>query len=124
MSSKIAPGIMPDKCPQPTFERFADTTLDKVRATYAQRGQEYADSWDLSQYASPFTDLALTEINKHEYLGDLSPEAKRLIANSSMLDVKLSRLGGGYKEDTLIDMIAYLAFFTQALSEYVASRPF
>lgn len=101
---------------KPTFESFADATLAKVRATYGQRGVEYADSWNIETFHSPFTDLVIQQ-NANTKSGLTNAGLKRLLAAAALCDVKLSRMSGGYKEDTLIDLIAYIAFLNSALNE-------
>jgi hypothetical protein len=86
----------------PLFESLADAALDQVRATYAQRGAEYADSWRSNQWPT------LLAVSKALGLV-LTREQCRAIALASFVDAKRERLAGGYKADSLIDGIAYEA---------------
>jgi hypothetical protein len=103
-----------------TFERFADAAFAEAQATYKQRGQEYADSWDLSNLQTPFLDLAHGLVADRPGSTAVTAKDKRLIAVAALCDVKLSRVGGGYKKDTLIDFINYLAFMVTAIDDLSA----
>lgn len=92
-----------------TFERCADATLDEVRATYAQRGQEYADSWALDRIVTTLTANVLREIMGVE----ATPEEMRLLQAAVLCDVKDARLCGPYKRDSIVDGVAYRALFAQ-----------
>src|SRR3954465_11805469 len=88
---------------KPLFEALADPSLDKVRATYAQRGGEYADT------LGNLNTLAMQATMK--VLGIPAPSKDGLLALmlAAMVDVKYTRMLGGYKEDSVIDGIAYSA---------------
>ncbi len=88
--------------PKPLFQSLASTSLDLVKATYTQRGTEYADTWRTCQW------ITLHSVARK--LGiPLSQEHCRAIALASLVDCKRERMAGGYKEDSLIDGIAYEA---------------
>lgn len=89
---------------KPLFEERADRTLDKVRAVYAQRGGEYADTWRTCRF------LAMKATAKK--LGLVIPdEYCRALAAAAFYDMKYERLSGGYKDDSVIDAIAYGSFW-------------
>lgn len=89
---------------KPLFEERADRTLDKVRAVYAQRGGEYADTWRTCRF------LAMKATAKK--LGLVIPdEYCRALATAAFYDMKYERLSGGYKDDSVIDAIAYGSFW-------------
>lgn len=93
----------------PIFETFADKTLSRVRATYAQRGGEYGDSWRNCQW------LAMKATCRE--LGISIPEAKlRALAVAALYDVKYQRLEGGYKDDSVIDAIAYGSLWAEEMA--------
>lgn len=98
---------------KPTFEAAADRTLDDVRAIYASRGGEYADSWALENQVSTFTDATLRAFGL-----TLSPEQMRLLQLAALIDVKDARLGGPWKADSMLDGIAYRAAYTALREEY------
>lgn len=84
----------------PMFETYADASLARTRSTYAQRGTEYGDSWKSAQW------LTLKAVCKK--LGISIPdEHLAAVAVAGLCDVKYNRLEGGYKDDTIIDSIAY-----------------
>jgi hypothetical protein len=85
---------------QPIFETYADLSFGRVRATYAQRGTEYGDSWRNCQW------LAMRATCRK--LGIEIPEKLlRALAVAALYDVKYQRLEGGYKDDSVIDAMAY-----------------
>lgn len=85
---------------QPIFETYADLSFGRVRATYAQRGTEYGDSWRNCQW------LAMKATCRR--LGITIPEEfLRALAVAALYDVKYQRLEGGYKDDSVIDAMAY-----------------
>jgi len=87
---------------QMRFERNATESLKKVSAVFSQRGGEYADTWENGRW------LALIAVAKSIGISLSHNEARRIGA-AAMFDVKYSRLEGGYKEDSIIDGIAYAA---------------
>jgi len=99
--------------PVPTFDRCVTDTLNEALAVCEQRSGEYRDSWDTEHLHTPVLD---------NLMGDLgfafTREEMRLIALASMIDIKLSRLVGPYKRDTLIDLINYTACYAQLREEY------
>lgn len=93
---------------RPIFETFADTTLNRVRGTYAQRGTEYGDTWAHCQW------LALKATARE--LGVEIPDSKlRAIAAAVLVDVKYQRLEGGFKDDSVIDGIAYNSLWAEEM---------
>jgi hypothetical protein len=102
---------------QPTFERTADATLDTTRATYAQRGGEYGDSWSLENMVATFTEHTLKAIGN-----DRSPAAIRLLVMAALVDVKDSRMTGPWKMDSLVDGVAYRACYGTLREEYEAAK--
>lgn len=95
------------------FQEGADRELELVKGIYGQRGEEYRDSWHLDNINPVFTQQALEEMGL-----DITIEEIRLLWAATMCDVKLSRLIGPWKFDTVQDEIAYLAFFTSLMREY------
>lgn len=105
--------------PKPTFERTADATLEQVRAIYAQRGAEYADSWSLENLVTTYLDSTLAMIG----LTGVPAEVKRLLQLACLVDVKDSRMGGPFKADTVIDSLAYRASYLTLREEYEKKPP-
>lgn len=89
---------------KPLFEERADRTLDKVRAVYAQRGGEYADTWRTCRF------LAMKATAKKLGLV-IHDDFFRALATAAFYDMKYERLSGGYKDDSVIDAIAYGSFW-------------
>ena len=96
--------------PNMRFERNADRTLGKVKVIFTQRGAEYSDTWEDGQW------LALIAVARRMGI-KLSKEQARRLAAAALFDVKYARLSGGYKEDTVIDAIAYAANFAAEEAE-------
>lgn len=94
----------------PMFESYADATLARTRGTYAQRGTEYGDSWRNAQW------LTLKAVCKS--LGvKITDEHLIAIVVAGLCDVKYNRLEGGYKDDTIVDDIAYHAFLAEIMEQ-------
>lgn len=94
----------------PLFEHHADATLERVRATYAQRGKEYADTWRDAQF------LAMQATAKQLGL-KLDTDQCRKLAAAAFVDMKYSRLSGGYKDDSVVDGIAYQALWCELMGD-------
>lgn len=92
----------------PLFESHANATIERVRATYSQRGGEYGDTWRNCQW------LALKAAARK--LGVQIPDKfLTAIAAAVLVDVKYQRLEGGYKDDSVVDGIAYQALWAQEM---------
>ena len=94
---------------KPLFEERADRTLDKVRAVYAQRGGEYADTWRTCRF------LAMKAVSMKLNL-EIRDEYLRALATAAFVDMKYERLSGGFKDDSIIDGIAYGAFLVDEMT--------
>lgn len=97
---------------KPLFEERADRTLDKVRAVYAQRGGEYADTWRTCRF------LAMKAVSMKLNL-EIRDEYLRALATAAFVDMKYERLSGGFKDDSIIDGIAYGAFLVDEMDDVV-----
>jgi hypothetical protein len=93
-----------------TFIDRASATLKEAAKTMHERGSQYADTWGqdgchhlTNALIKKYTDKTLTE------------EQLKSIALASFIDQKYSRFAGGYKHDTAVDLIPYIA----ALAETV-----
>ena len=85
------------------FARMANIGLDEIKKTYAQRGSEYADTMEKTQW--------LTLINVLSSYGiKITNEQARAVAIASLVDIKYWRGLGGLKMDNLIDGGAYNAY--------------
>ena len=93
---------------KPKFESNADATLDRVRATYSQRGGEYSDTYATCRY------YKMRSVAKE--LGyEISDAHFRALSVAGLCDMKDERLSGGWKEDSMIDGIAYDAFLVEEM---------
>jgi len=102
-----------------TFNRGVDTILGECIAISDQRGGEYADTWDLKNINTPATGHVLRM--KGTFNGEdemLDKRWRRLLVMAALIDVKLSRLLGEYKEDTFIDLINYSACFADLMRDW------
>jgi len=99
--------------PKQLFASHADTTIDRVRETYAERGEQYGDTWGLAPFLALKATLRRAGIVFEER--DL-----RSIAAAVLVDIKYARLIGGYKDDSIIDGIAYSALWAEEMKQ---SRP-
>lgn len=105
---------------KPTFERCADATLDEVRGIYAERGAQYADTWSPENNARHFTKEAFEMLDGLHKPFDA--QDARLLQLAALIDVKISRMTGGFKSDTVVDLIAYLATYKTLREEYQANE--
>ncbi len=95
---------------QPLFERRALGTINRVTATFGQRGTEYGDTMKDCQW--------LTLLATAKRLGiPLTKEHARAIAIAGMVDIKYQRMQGGYKDDNIVDGIAYASFHADEMKE-------
>lgn len=100
----------------PLFDSNATKTLSKVSATFNQRGGEYGDTWRDAQWLNMKAAAAVAGIQ-------LDIPTARLLAAAALCDVKYQRMQGGWKDDTIIDRIAYDANLAAEMETYVAAMP-
>lgn len=85
----------------PRFTRSAEAGIAEVRATYTERGGQYGDTLEHSEW------LALRAHAK-EFAGvELTKEQARILGLAALADVKHERFRGGWKLDNLVDGGAY-----------------
>ena len=86
------------------FIRAATATLKQVAGTMQERGGQYSDSWGEDAI------WLLTKALIKKYTDkDLSDEELACIGLAVFIDQKYSRFIGGYKHDTALDLVPYLA---------------
>lgn len=100
---------------KPLFDDNATKTLERVAETFKQRGGQYGDTWKDCQW------LAVLAVAGRMGLPLTVPQA-RLLAAAAFVDVKYQRLQGGYKDDSLIDGIAYTANLAQEFENHFKGR--
>lgn len=95
---------------KPNFEENADVTLGKVYETYAKRGQQYADTWGTCRFAvmKAVADALGQRIDDRCF---------RALASAAFVDMKQERMTGGWKEDNMIDGIAYGAYLAEEVAK-------
>lgn len=85
------------------FIERASLALKEAAKTMHERGSQYNDTWGKDGC------WHLTRAIVKKYTGkEISEEATKAIALASFVDQKYSRFAGGYKQDTVIDLIPYL----------------
>lgn len=95
------------------FEENALATLDRVKSTFTERGQQYGDTWRDCQW------LALRAVAFQLGVA-IPPECLRPLAAAVLVDVKYQRLQGGFKDDHLVDGIAYAANLAEEMRTCLA----
>ncbi len=108
--------IPPIEVVLPLFESNACASIKRVIDTFTQRGAEYGDTWRNSQH------LMLRAVFKR--FGVVVPDSiLNAIACAVLVDVKVQRTEGGYKDDSLIDLIAYAAFLAEEMRQFDPVSP-
>lgn len=54
---------------------------------------------------------------------EIKPEHFRALATAAFVDMKYQRLEGGYKDDSIVDGIAYQGFLAQEMVELKEGKP-
>jgi len=86
------------------FITAATNTLREVAKTMQERGDQYADTCGNDGV------WHLTKAIVKQYTGsDIDDETCKVIALATFIDQKYSRFAGGYKKDTAIDLVNYIA---------------
>jgi len=93
---------------EPLFEKNARKTLKDTIKVFEQRGGSYGDSYKIDQH------LALKAILK-KFNVEVDDRILNAIQAAVLVDTKYSRLVGGYKEDSIVDMLAYGAFLVEEM---------
>lgn len=96
------------------FPTHACASLSRVFDTFAERSSQYGDTWRDCQH------LTLRAVYKKLTGYQLDPQFCRALAAAVMVDVKHQRNEGGYKDDTIIDGIAYSAFLAEEMRKLLS----
>lgn len=99
------------------FIKAATNTLKSVAETMQERGSQYSDSWG----NDAVWHLTKAIIKKHTGK-ELDKEALASIGLAVFIDQKYSRFAGGYKHDTALDLIPYMAAFVEKAQPAEESR--
>lgn len=86
------------------FISSATNTLKEVAKTMQERGDQYADTWG-KDGCWHLTRALLKQYQNCEIDDDIC----KIIALATFIDQKYSRFAGGYKKDTAIDLVNYIA---------------
>jgi hypothetical protein len=86
------------------FIASATNTLKEVAKTMQERGDQYADTWG-KDGVWHLTKAIVSQYTKV----DIDDETCKAIALATFIDQKYSRFAGGYKKDTAIDLVNYIA---------------
>jgi hypothetical protein len=86
------------------FIKDATNSLNEVVATMHERGSQYCDTWG----KDGCWNLTKSVIKKTTNHNPTQKECEA-IALAAFVDQKYSRFAGGYKKDTAIDIIPYIA---------------
>jgi hypothetical protein len=93
------------------FISAATNTLKEVAKTMQERGDQYADTWGKDGV------WHLTKAIVKQYTKvDVDDETCKAIALATFIDQKYSRFAGGYKKDTAIDLVNYIAALADKVS--------
>ena len=89
---------------------MADAGLAEIRAIYAERGDQYADTMEDTRW--------LTMLAVAKAMGiTLTNDQARCLAIAGLCDIKYWRALGGFKRDNLVDGGAYNAYLLGELAE-------
>jgi hypothetical protein len=104
---------------KPLFDDLADATLERVNQTYTHthengRGAQYGDTMRECRF---LTQTAVErELVQLDYDETCTPQTWGLaVFLAGMVDMKLERMRGGYKDDNLVDLIAYAAALAELM---------
>jgi hypothetical protein len=92
------------------FISSASQTLKEAAKTMHERGSQYADTWG-KDACWHLTKSVLQKFKGEEPTSEIC----KAVALASFIDQKYSRYAGGYKHDTTIDLISYLAVLAETL---------
>ena len=94
------------------FISSATATIKEVVSTIQERGSQYCDSW-----GKDATWLLTKSVVKKITNTELTDEQLSTIGLAVFIDQKYSRFLGGYKKDTALDLIPYLAALVNKLKD-------
>lgn len=96
------------------FISSATSTIKEVVATMQERGSEYCDSWGKDSV------WLLTKAVLKKYTNiEATDDVCKAIGLAVFVDQKYCRLLGGYKKDTALDMIPYIAALVDKVGDEI-----
>jgi hypothetical protein len=90
----------------------ASTALKEAAKTMHERGVQYTDTWG-EMGCWHLTKALIKEYTEKE----LEIEQVKAICLAAFIDQKYSRFAGGYKHDTVVDLIPYLGALAQTVNK-------
>src|ERR1043166_8478731 len=103
--------LLPKASNPPLFAQLADATLDRCKATYSNRGDQYGDTWRDCQWLK-LKAILFTMFGLKPTIAQC-----RAMSLAALSDVKYSRFLGGYNDDHVIDGINYDAALAEEMRE-------
>lgn len=97
-----------------SFITAATSTIKEVVSTIQERGNQYSDSWG-KDAAWHLTKATIKKLVNTE----ITDKQAASIGLATFIDQKYSRFAGGYKRDTALDLIPYLAAFIEKIDKDV-----
>lgn len=94
------------------FIRAATATIKDVVQTMQERGDQYSDSWGEDASWNITKSIVKKYTDK-----ELSEEELACIGLAVFIDQKYSRFLGGYKHDTALDLVPYLAALVEKVKD-------
>lgn len=92
------------------FIAAATSTIKEVVTTIHDRGNQYSDSW-----GKDATWLLTKAVVRKIANVELTDDQIVAIGLAVFVDQKYSRFTGGYKKDTAVDLIPYIAALTEKM---------
>lgn len=97
------------------FVKHTAEALRRVEATFCTRGLEYGDTWGECRFVAMRAVAGKLGAN-------VPDDAWRALAAAAFVDMKYQRLQGGYKDDTIIDGMAYSGYLAQEVEAVIKAR--
>ncbi len=90
----------------PLFEENVNAALETSTKIFKDRGVSYTDTWRNGEWNAVRATQKRIQKKNGLFWED---EDYRTIVAAALVDVKIARLAGEYKEDTAVDLINYLS---------------
>lgn len=91
------------------FAECADKTLDRCRKILTERGAQYSDTWKECRFLALRSTLDVLKAH------GMADRDLRAIAAAVFVDMKYTRLLGGYSDDSVVDGINYMALWADEM---------
>jgi len=97
------------------FEELAGKTLEGCASTFNERGQQYGDTFAENKLLAV---KAVKEVREQDPVNSGANHWDQAESLATLIDIKYHRLLGGYKKDTLVDLINYAAALVELIERY------